>query len=82
MSHQISVCLCVTMNEHHLGAVFEDQVSDSTVGQCDAHQVLTLQRQNLQEQKHLNMSTILTKDAKFILVKANVSSPSHVHPGF
>lgn len=36
-----------TMDENHLGAVFEDQVSDSTVGQCDTHQVLTLQRQNL-----------------------------------
>lgn len=49
MRHHITkVCLSVTMNEHHLGAVFEDQVSNSTVGQCDAHQVLTLQRQNLQ----------------------------------
>lgn len=26
-----------TMNEHHLGAVFEDQVSNPTVGQCDTH---------------------------------------------
>lgn len=49
MRHHITkVCLSVTMNEHHLGAVFEDQISNSTVGQCDAHQVLTLQRQNLQ----------------------------------
>lgn len=39
------------MDEDHLGAVFEDQVSDSTVGQCDAHQVLTLQSQNLHKSK-------------------------------
>lgn len=39
--------LKLTVDEDHLGAVFEDQVSDSTVGQRDAHQVLTLQSQNL-----------------------------------
>lgn len=85
------------MNEHHLGAVSEDQVSDSTVGQCDAHQVLTLQRQNLQEQKHLSISIILTEDTQYAAVKGemckiwpgikhctfkdNINSPSHVHPG-
>lgn len=39
--------LKLTVDEDHLGAVFEDQVGDSTVGQRDAHQVLTLQSQNL-----------------------------------
>lgn len=37
------------MNEHHLGAVFKDQVGDSAVGHGDAHQVLTLQGQHLKE---------------------------------
>lgn len=39
----------VTMDEHHLGTVLQDQVCDSTVCQSDAHQVLTFQTQNLQE---------------------------------
>lgn len=76
-----SPCLSVTMNEHHLGAVFEDQVSDSTVGQSDAHQVLTLQRQNLHKQKQLSMSITLTKDIQYTTFKANVDSTSRVHPG-
>lgn len=46
------------MNEHHFGAVFKDQVSDSTVGQSDSHQVLALQRQNLYKQNHLSTSLI------------------------
>lgn len=52
MKHQYSV----TMDEHHFGAVFKDQVGDPTVGQSDSHQVLTLQRQNLDKQKYLSMS--------------------------
>lgn len=49
-----------TVNEHHFGAVFKDQVSDSTVGQSDSHQVLALQRQNLYKQNHLSTSLIKT----------------------
>lgn len=57
------------MNEHHLGAVFQDQVSNSTVGQCDAHQVLTLQRQNLHKQTHFSMS--ITKDTQYTTVTSH-----------
>lgn len=69
-------CLSVTMNEHHLGAVFEDQVSDPTVGQSDAHQVLTLQRQNLHKQKHQHVNYNRHGSPQY---RAQLI-PSHVHP--
>lgn len=53
--------LKLTVDEDHLGAVFEDQVGDSTVGQCDAHQVLTLQSQNLHRPKDPGLSRGATR---------------------
>lgn len=48
------------MDKDHLGTVFEDQVSNPTVGQRNTHQVFTLQSQNLHKQKDPSVSLMVS----------------------